>query len=109
MTGLEVGREGDALIIAPIGVRFVTVIAVEFPAVHKWDVRRKMPLMIEAEHIGVANLLTIELKSFLHRCLHDSAVAMAGKAVGTRDQFQRSRTLMFLMTCRTGPVLHHVG
>ena len=62
MACLAVRREGDALVITAFGVGFVTVVAVKFPAVHKWNVRRKMPLMIEAEHIGIANLLTLELK-----------------------------------------------
>ena len=34
---------------------------------------------------------------------------MAGSAVGTGDQFQRTGTLMFLVARRTRTVLHDIG
>src|SRR6266581_4018401 len=62
MARLAVRRKADALVIPPVRLGFVTVIAVEFLPVHQWNVRRKMSLMIKAQHVRVTNLLTIELE-----------------------------------------------
>ena len=63
MAGLAVRRETDPLIETAVGIRLMTVVAIELPAfLHGWNVRREMALMIETEHIGIARLLAHELK-----------------------------------------------
>ena len=54
MAGLTVGVERDALIVAAVRLRRVTIIAVQLAAVDLGNVRREMTLMIEAQDIRVA-------------------------------------------------------
>ena len=62
MTGLTVGGETDALHKAAFGIRFVTIIAIEFLAVDRGNVAREMALMIEAQHVGITQIGGIDLK-----------------------------------------------
>jgi hypothetical protein len=59
---MAIADEAEPLVITSVGLGLVTVIAVEFLPIHQRNIRRKMPLMIEAQHIRVANFLTTELE-----------------------------------------------
>jgi len=62
MARLTVGNEGDALIIATLGIGLVAVVAVKLLAVHERYVGRKVALMIKAQPVWIANLVPVELK-----------------------------------------------
>src|ERR1700736_4899693 len=150
MTRLTVGDETDALHKAAFGIRFVTIIAIEFLAVDRGNVAGEMALMIEAQDVRVAwlrridlklwmvfperresprvsacrarqfegnalrrlrmaiKVLPVELCSLLRGQIHNRAIVMAGRAIGTRLQFHWAGPLMFLMTRRARAILHDV-
>lgn len=62
MTGLTVGFETDALIIAALRIGFVAIVAIELSAIHWRNVRREMTLVIEPKHGRVARFVAYELK-----------------------------------------------
>ena len=62
MTRLTIRDETDSLHEPAFSVGFVAIIAIELLAVYERDVVRKMPLMIEAENIGIARFCGIDLK-----------------------------------------------
>ena len=62
MTRLTIGGEIDELVKAAVGLRFMAVIAFQSLAVHRRNVGREMALMVEAEHIGIARIYSLELK-----------------------------------------------
>src|SRR4051794_39604993 len=62
VTRLAIRRETDSLIEPAARLRFVAVIAVELLPVHQRNVVSEMPLMIEAQDIGIARFVTNQLK-----------------------------------------------
>src|SRR3954469_655721 len=62
VTRLTVRRETDSLIEPPARLRFVAVIAVELLPIHRRNVVSEMSLVIEAQDIGIARLVTDQLK-----------------------------------------------
>src|ERR1039458_6375503 len=62
MTRLAIRGETDSLHEPAFSVGFVAIIAIELLAVYERDVVRKMPLMVEAENIGIAQLCRVDLK-----------------------------------------------
>lgn len=62
MTGLTVGFETDALIIAAFRIGFVTIVAIELSAINGRNIRGEMTLVIEPKHVGVARFVAYELK-----------------------------------------------
>src|SRR2546423_5312617 len=62
VTRLAVRGETDPLIEPAAGLRFVAVIAAELLPVHRRNVVPEMPLVIEAQDIGIARLVADQLK-----------------------------------------------
>src|ERR1043166_8865139 len=62
VTRLAVCSETDSLIKSAARLRFVTVVAVELLPVHRRNVVPEMPLMIEAQDIGIARFVADQLK-----------------------------------------------
>ena len=62
MTRLTIRGETDSLHESAFSVEFVAIIAIELLAIYERNVVREMPLMIEAENVGVARFGGIDLK-----------------------------------------------
>lgn len=62
MTRLTVRREINARVKSAVRLRLVAIIAIELLSVHRWNVGRKVSLMIEAQRIGIARVHGLELE-----------------------------------------------
>jgi len=65
VAGLAICREIDAFVKAACRIGFVTVIAVEFLALHRWNIRREVTLMIKTNYVGIACFLADKLKFWM--------------------------------------------
>src|SRR6266513_5720077 len=62
MTRLTIGGKTDPLVKATVGLELVTIIAIEFLSIHRWNVGSEMALMIETQYIRIARIHPFQLK-----------------------------------------------
>src|SRR5205807_2015190 len=100
MTCLTISGKADALVVAAVGSRFMTIIAIEFLSVYGRNIAGKMTLMIEPKRIRIADFLAIELK--FRVTLPECGKCLGVTALRPR-QFQRHllrRMRMSLKVCQ---------
>src|SRR2546423_10173475 len=62
VTRLTIVRESDALHEMTVRRRLMAIIAIELLSIHRRNIGREMPLMVETQNIGVARVDSFQLK-----------------------------------------------
>lgn len=62
MASLTIVRVADSLHETAIRLRLMTVIAIKFLSVDRWNIGREVPLMIETQNVRIARVFALQLK-----------------------------------------------
>src|SRR5437868_5364053 len=111
VTSLTIVRESNALHEMSIRLRLMAVIAIELLSIHRRNIGREMPLMVETQNIGVARVdaFQLELGMRFPKRIERSGVTLRRTRQLKDDLLRRMRMPMKIIAEHGRPFLRGRG